>query len=65
MTHLEMGHVSVDIITIEKYNSSHQFILINGSLEKIASNTIICNIMRGEVYCGDQAKKYIKEFARL
>jgi hypothetical protein len=53
------GLISVAFVKIFVAGGDHEFILINGAADNIKPDTIICNILRNEIFCGEQARLYL------
>lgn len=51
--------ISLTSVKVRMNSKQHEFILINGDINNIRPNTIICNIMRNEIFCGSKAKQYL------
>ncbi len=54
------GVVPFTLVKIYVTAGDHEFILINGSIDNIRPDTILCNIFRNEVFCGVQVQQYLK-----
>lgn len=53
------GDLYISLVNFENDKGNHQVIMINEKPSSVSQETVLCNIMRGEVFTGDEATRYL------
>lgn len=56
------GYLYVCMVHLIRGDWNHQVIMINGKPDAISQDTVLCNIMRGDIYIGEDARNYLNGF---